>query len=148
MRRHGLGYISFLVGLGLLASAFLTATASPATRRAMSAVERQLDRHPRSSTRPSTTTSTAGGSRRPRARCSLGYPDKRGPASARLYARGRARVPEGDERRPDVHVHDPARLPLLRRDGGDRGELYARAFERALEPEDRSRLPPRSSATS
>ena len=35
----------------------------------------------------------------------LGYPDKAGPASARLYPEVATRLPEDHGRRKDVHVH-------------------------------------------
>ena len=88
---------AFLVGLGLLASAFLTATASPATGERVLRLNvnstdiRFLD--------PALNYDFYGW-RLEAATCAmlLGYPDKRGPASARLYAevaRGFPKVTNG-----------------------------------------------------
>ena len=88
---------AFLVGLGLLASAYLTATASPATGERVLRLNvnstdiRFLD--------PALNYDFYGW-RLEAATCAmlLGYPDKRGPASARLYAevaRGFPKVTNG-----------------------------------------------------
>jgi len=123
---------SFLVGLGLLASAFLTATASPATGERVLRLNvnstdiRFLD--------PALNYDFYGW-RLEAATCAMlmGYPDKRGPASARLYAevsRGFPRVTNGG-RMYTFTIRNGFRFS----DGTPvTAASYARAFERALSP--------------
>ncbi len=130
--RRMVSAISFLVGLGLLASAFLTATASPATGERVLRLNvnstdiRFLD--------PALNYDFYGW-RLEAATCAmlLGYPDKRGPASARLYAevaRGFPKVANGGRTytftiRPGFRFSDGTAVTAA---------SYARAFERALSP--------------
>jgi peptide/nickel transport system substrate-binding protein len=123
---------AFLVGLGLLASAYLTATASPATGERVLRLNvnstdiRFLD--------PALNYDFYGW-RLEAATCAmlLGYPDKRGPASARLYAevaRGFPKVTNGGRMytftiRPGFRFSDGTAVTAA---------SYARAFERALSP--------------
>ena len=132
--RRMLPVLSTLVGLGLLASAYLTATASPATgervlRLNVSTTDiKYLD--------PALNYDFYGW-RLESATCAmlLGYPDKVGPANARLYpevSRGFPKVTDGG-RMYTFTIRQG--IPLLRRDGGDRREL--RASDRAgAQPED------------
>ena len=123
---------AFLVGLGLLASAYLTATASPATGERVLRLNvnstdiRFLD--------PALNYDFYGW-RLEAATCAmlLGYPDKRGAASARLYAevaRGFPKVTNGGRMytftiRPGFRFSDGTAVTAA---------SYARAFERALSP--------------
>lgn len=121
-----------LVGLGLLVSAYVTATASPATGERILRLNvnstdiRFLD--------PALNYDFYGW-RLEAATCAmlLGYPDKRGPASARLYAevaRGFPKVSNGGRTytftiRPGFRFSDGTTVTAA---------SYARAFERALSP--------------
>ena len=130
--RRMLPLLSTLVGLGFLVSAYLTATAIPATQERVLRLNvnstdiRFLD--------PALNYDFYGW-RLEAATCAmlLGYPDKRGPASARLYAevaRGFPKVTNGGRMytftiRPGFRFSDGTPVTAA---------SYARAFERALSP--------------
>ena len=110
----------FIVGLALLASAFL---AAPAARTATS--ERILRVNVNSTDitylDPALNYDFYGW-RLEAATCAmlLGYPDKAGPASARLYPEVAKGFPKVSGNGKTYTLHAAERLPLLRRDPGDR----------------------------
>ena len=130
--RRWFSALSVSVGLGLLVSAYVTATATPATGERVLRLNvnstdiRFLD--------PALNYDFYGW-RLEAATCAMlmGYPDKRGPASARLYAevsRGFPRVTNGG-RMYTFTIRNGFRFS----DGTPvTAASYARAFERALSP--------------
>ena len=130
--RRTTSVLSLLVGVGLLASAYLTATASPASEERILRLNvnstdiRFLD--------PALNYDFYGW-RLEAATCAmlLGYPDKRGPASARLYpevARGFPKVANSGKTytftiRKGFRFSDGSAVTAA---------SYARAIERALSP--------------
>ena len=130
--RRMLPVLSTLVGLGLLVSAYLTATASPATQERVLRLNvsttdiKYLD--------PALNYDFYGW-RLESATCAmlLGYPDKVGPANARLYAevsRGFPKVTDGGKRytftiRKGFRFSDGTPVTA---------GSYARAIERGLSP--------------
>ena len=117
--------LSFLAGLALLASAFLTRRRRGRRRASGSSGSTSTRRTSPISTRRSTTTSMAGGSRRD-LRDAARLPRQAGAGERTALPRSREGLPEDLGQRQDVHLHVEERLPVLGRHSRDRGELRAR----------------------
>ena len=133
--RRMVSALSLLVGLGLLAAAFLAAPAArTATEERGAPAQRQLHGHhlPRPGAQLRLLRlATGGGDVRHAPRLSgQGRPGQRA-----SLPRGREGLPEDLGRREDVHVHVAERLPVLRRLPGHGGELRPRDRP-GPEPED------------